>query len=179
MISFIKNTLSCPQFITLAMAIIAAMALGMALVSQYFFDLQPCVLCIYQRYPYGFIIAFGLLGFLMSLKDNDAAKKAVSVFMAFIGITFLINSIIAFYHTGVEQKWWPSHLEGCAVPTMTGDMTDILADIQSRTKAVRCDEIPWSDPILNLSMANYNVLFCLGLGVIALISMRLIWQRFS
>lgn len=175
MIYFIKNSLSCPRLMPLTMAIISAMALGMALISQYFFDLQPCVLCIYQRYPYGFVIALGLLGFVISLKN----KKAVSPLMGCIGIAFLINSLIAFYHTGVEQKWWPSHLEGCAVPAMTGDMTDILADIQSRTKAVRCDEIPWSDPILNLSMANYNIGFCLGLGVIALISMRLIWKKFS
>ncbi len=56
-------------------------------------------------------------------------------------------------------------------------MDQILTDIQNRTKAVRCDEIPWADPILNLSMANYNVIFCLGLAVMAFISARLIWKK--
>ena len=55
-------------------------------------------------------------------------------------------------------------------------MDQILADIQSRTEAVRCDEIPWSDPILNLSMANYNIVFCLGLGLVAICSAVMILQ---
>lgn len=158
--------LRCPHLMTIGFAIIAAAALGMALISQYKFGLQPCILCIWQRYPYGIIIALGVLGFLLSHKS----MKLGGATLGLIGLTFIANSVIAFYHTGVELKWWPSHLEGCAVPKMEGDMTQILANIQSRAKAVRCDEIPWSDPILNLSMANYNVIVCLGLAVIALYS---------
>lgn len=165
--------LSCDKIMPLAMALIAAAALGMALISQYFFGLEPCILCVIQRYPYGIVIALGLIGFLTSFK----CKKSVSAMMALIGLTFLANSVIAFYHTGVELHWWKSFLEGCAVPEMIGDMDQILADIQSRTKAVRCDEIPWADPILNLSMANYNVIFCAGLGIIALFSAGLIWKN--
>jgi hypothetical protein len=60
------------------------------------------------------------------------------------------------------------------VPELKGDMQQILADIQSRSNAARCDEIPWSDPIFNLSMANYNVIFCLGLAIIAFASAKLI-----
>ena len=29
-----------------------------------------------------------------------------------------------------------------------------------------CAEIPWQDPILGLSMANYNVILCLGIAVV-------------
>lgn len=165
--------LSCHHSIPLAMAIIAATALAMALASQYLGGLHPCVLCIFQRWPYGIVIILGLLGFAFSFK----CKKATSANMFLIGLTFLANSAIAFYHTGVEQKWWKSFLEGCAVPELKGDMDQILADIQARGNAARCDEIPWADPILNLSMANYNVIFCLGLGIIALISARLIWKN--
>lgn len=155
------------------MSLIAASALGMALMSQYVFGLEPCILCVIQRYPYGIVIALGLLGFAFSFK----CRKAASAMMGLIGITFFINSVIAAYHTGVELHWWKSFLEGCVVPKMAGNMDDILADIQSRTKAVRCDEIPWADPILNLSMANYNVIFCLGLAIIAFISAVLIWKK--
>ena len=173
--SFIMKTLSCYRSMPLMMALIAASALGMALMSQYVFGLEPCILCLIQRYPYGIVIALGLIGFITSFK----CKKGVAFLMGLIGLTFLTNSVIAFYHTGVELHWWKSFLEGCAVPEMVGDMDQILADIQSRTHAVRCDEIPWADPILHLSMANYNVMFCLGLGVIALISALLIWKNSS
>ena len=170
---FILKFMSCHKMMPLSMALIAAVALGMALISQYQFGLEPCILCLIQRYPYGIVIALGLIGFGFSFK----CKKAVSITMGLIGITFLANSVIAFYHSGVELHWWKSFLEGCAVPEMIGDMDQILADIQNRTKAVRCDEIPLADPILNLSMANYNVVFCLGLGLIALASAKFIWKK--
>lgn len=168
----IVQILSCYRSMPLIMAAISAAALGMALISQYIFGLAPCILCIIQRYPYGIIIALGILGFALSCKS----KKTVSVIMGLIGVTYIANSVIAFYHTGVEQKWWPSHLEGCAVPDLGADPNNILAAIESAAP-VRCDEIPWADPILGLSMANYNVIFCLGLGIIALLSARLIWKK--
>lgn len=173
MYKMITQILGCHRLMPLAMAGIAAAALGMALLSQYKFGLEPCILCIFQRYPYGIVIALGVIGFISSFK----CRKGVSMIMGLIGLTFLANSVIAFYHTGVELHWWKSFLEGCAVPELIGDMDQIIADIQSRTKAVRCDEIPWSDPILDLSMANYNIIFCLGLGVIAFISAKLIWKN--
>lgn len=173
MVKLVMEILSCYRTMPLLMAFIAAASLGMAFTAQYVFGLEPCILCLIQRYPYGIVIALSLLGFITSFK----CKKGTSVLMGMIGITFLTNSVIAFYHTGVEQHWWKSFLEGCAVPDMIGNMDQILADIQNRTEAVRCDEIAWSDPILNLSMANYNIIFCLGLGIIALISARLIWKN--
>lgn len=171
--NLILNILNSPKLMPLAMAGIALASLAMALMAQHAFGLEPCILCVIQRYPYAIVVALGIIGFISSFK----CKKGSSTMMGLIGLTFITNSIIAFYHTGVEQKWWPSHLEGCAVPNMVGDMDQVLANIQNRTKAVRCDEIPWADPILNLSMANYNVIFCLVLGVVALISARLIWKN--
>lgn len=155
-----------------SMAIIAAAALGIALISQYVFGLAPCNLCIIQRYPYGIVIALGLIGFVLSFK----CRKSASISMALIGVTFLANSVIAFYHTGVERHWWKSFLEGCAVPDLGDDPNNILAIIEA-SEAVRCDEIPWADPILGLSMANYNVIFCFGLGLIALFSAGLIYKK--
>lgn len=173
MMNTIVKVLSCYRSMPLIMAVIAAGALAMALISQYVFGLEPCILCIYQRWPYGIVIVLGLIGFLLSFKN----KKAVSVVMGLIGVTFLANSVIAFYHTGVELKWWKSFLEGCAVPKMEGNMEDILATIQSKTKAVSCEDIQWADPIFHFSMANWNVLFCLGLAVIAFLSARNIYSR--
>lgn len=173
MINFITKLLSCYRSMPLLMAAISASALGMALMSQYIGGLHPCILCIYQRWPYGIVIMLGLIGFWLSFKS----KKAVSAIMGLIGLTFLANSAIAFYHTGVELKWWKSIFQSCSVPPLEGDMEQILADIQNRANAARCDEIPWADPILHLSMANYNVIFCLGLALVALLSARLIWKN--
>lgn len=166
----LKTILTNGRLMTGGMALIAAAALGMALIAQYMYNLAPCNLCVIQRYPYGFVIAFGLLGVLHAGKSD----KGTAVRMGFIGLTFLINAAIALYHTGVERHWWKSFLEGCSVPEL--DPNDILGSIKAAPNA-RCDEIPWADPILGLSMANYNVIFCFGLAVIAFLSMRLLWTK--
>lgn len=172
MIKFIKRTLSCPFAMPMLMALISAAALAMALMGQYVFGLLPCNLCIYQRFPYGIVIALGLIGIVFAKRKNRQLSVAT---MSLIGLTFFANSVIAFYHTGVELKWWKSFLEGCSVPKLSSNINEMMAQIQAATKVVPCDEIPWSDPIFNLSMANYNVVFCFGLGVVAIVSARLMW----
>ena len=167
-LNFIKP-LRCPPFVHLILLSACAFALAMAYVAEYVFDLKPCILCLYQRVPYFAVIAFGLFGLFIAKRNKSASVFA----LAGSGIAMLLNSLIAFYHTGVERKWWPSHLEGCATPDLSGNFDDLLARIEA-APVVRCDEIPWVDPILGLSMANYNIAFCLGLAIIAFVSLYLI-----
>lgn len=140
----------------------AAAALGMAFIAQYAYGLAPCVLCVYQRWPFALIILFAVLGLLLGKPSN----KKEHVFIGLIALTYAANAVIAFYHTGVERLWWKSFLEGCSVPSLEGNITDVLAQIAA-APVVRCDEIPWTDPFIGLSMANYNVLFCLVFAVAA------------
>jgi len=163
MIKAARNLLSNerPAFITFAA--LAALALAAALVSQYAYGLQPCVLCVYQRIPYGIVIVLGILGIVLGGKN----PKYGPFFLGATAGSFALNAVIAFYHSGVERHWWKSFLEGCAVPDMEGDITDVLARIAA-TPAARCDEIPWTDPVFGLSMANYNVMVCLALAMAAL-----------
>ncbi len=163
MIKVAKNILSQERPAFFAFATLAALALATALVSQYAYGLQPCVLCIYQRIPYGIVIALGILGIALGGKT----PKYGPLFLGLTAATFAANAIIAFYHSGVERHWWKSFLEGCTVPDMQGDITDVLARIAA-TPAARCDEIPWTDPVFGLSMANYNVMVCLALAMAAL-----------
>ncbi len=154
MMRFITYLLTLPpKAICAAVMLISAAALAAALTSQYGFDLHPCELCIYQRIPYALIVGLGLLGLIMPVVSMPM--------IGLIGLAFLANSGIAFFHTGVERKWWQG-LEGCSAPDMSGSIEDLMARIQS-TSVARCDEIPWS--MFGLSMANYNVLACVGLAI--------------
>lgn len=162
MISVLKTTLSQGRTPFLLFAAISALALSAAFVAQYAYGLAPCVLCIYQRWPYAIIIALGLLGLYLA----KTKPVFVKITLGLITLTFAANAAIAFYHTGVERKWWPSFLEGCSIPKIEGNITDVLAQIQT-APLVRCDEIPWTDPVIGLSMANYNVVLCLVLAIAA------------
>lgn len=163
--TLIRSVLSRPALASALFAGVAAFALSMALIAEHVFGLLPCILCIYQRIPYGVVIGLGILGALIAGKSPRAAGGVLGL----ISLTFLADSVIAFYHSGVERHWWKSMFESCAAPELEGSITDVLAKIQA-APAVRCDEIPWADPVFGLSMANYNVVFCFGLAVAALIS---------
>lgn len=142
------------QSIALGIVFMSILALGGALTAQYGLNLRPCELCLIQRVPFILAILLGL-----------GAYFKPSYRLPLIGVSavvFLVNSGIALFHSGVERKWWAG-LTGCTTPDMSGSIEDLMKRIQE-TAVVRCDEIPWS--FMGLSMANYNVAFCLGLAII-------------
>ena len=155
----------CPYLILLASLAASAIALVSSYIAEYGFGLEPCILCLYQRVPFAAAIALSLGFFALNTMNHDTAKKHAFLFVLMSGLLYAINSAIAFYHSGVERKWWASHLEGCTVSFEKSSAEDLLSTIIA-APSVRCDEVPWADPILGLSMANYNVLFSAGLALI-------------
>lgn len=145
-------------------AMICFSALAAAFIAEAILKLEPCRLCIYQRYPFA-------IGFIVSIIGLLTVKKpGLSISLLLVNaLNFLANSAIAFYHTGVEQHWWESKVEGCAMvfPEDTENQS-ILENIMSAPMG-DCSKIPWQDPILGLSMANYNIPLCFGLALICVL----------
>ncbi len=160
------DLLSNPRFTLSAITVLSAFSLGVAFIAQYIFGLEPCILCLYQRVPFAIVIALGLIG--LALHKN---ARGQGVILLLSSMTFFTNAALAAYHTGVERHWWRSIFESCAVPDLGDDPNAILENIL-KAPSVRCDEIAWADPILSLSMTNYNVIWCLGLSIACLISLR-------
>ncbi len=161
--TIITAILSNPLISLGFIAFISAFALSAAFIGEHVFGLQPCNLCVYQRYPFAIGIILGLIG--MALYRKIMVSR---ITLGVLGINFLINSAIAFYHTGVEQKWWVSALEGCVVPMLEKGKS-LLESIMG-TPLTSCTDIQWQDPILGLSMANYNIVLCFGLFVFCMAS---------
>jgi len=171
MIAVLKNMLSHAALMNAGVIAISVTALASALTAQFVFGLQPCDLCLFQRAPYVITIFLGLAGLFFVMKMKKPKRAAATVFLA--GIVFCIGAGIAFYHSGVEQHWWVSFLEGCKI---SFDPGDILKQIEA-AKAVRCDEIPWADPIFHLSMASWNAIMSAGLGIGCFVSSILITRK--
>ena len=150
-------------------ALIVAVSLGAlatALASQHWGGLQPCVLCIYQRYAYLGAAAFGLLGLIAG--PRSGARRAA---VALAGLAFLTGAAIATFHVGVEQLWWRG-TTGCHAPAF--DPNASIADLRKQlleTDFVACDEVQWS--LFGISMAGYNVLASLGLALACLWAARM------
>lgn len=159
-IDLTQKLLSNPVLVAGGILAVSVIALGGAYFSQYALGLEPCNLCIYQRIPYAAAIVLALIA-LIAHKN----RKIAAVIVFFCALSFLINAGIAFYHVGVEQKWWVSAIEGCAVPGVASSPENLL-DAIMKAPTARCDEIPWQDPILGISMAGYNALlsFMLFIG---------------
>lgn len=137
----------------------AAVALGIALVSEYWGGLVPCALCLIERWPYRIVIVLALLAALLP-RGISRALLALGV------VALLADAAIAVVHVGVEQGFWPSPLPECAAPHFSGgSIADRLAQMPARP-AKPCDSPSFLVPGLPVSMAAMNLIFALGFAAL-------------
>jgi disulfide bond formation protein DsbB len=150
-----------PRWVPAAIAIVSAAALAIALAAQYLGGLRPCVLCEYQRYAYAAALLCALAGLVAGLRAR-ARRWAV----ALAGLSLLAGAAIAFYHVGVEQHWWLG-TDACRAAGFDPNITAAQLREQMRTEDFApCDRVAWS--LLGISIAGYNFLASLGIGVATL-----------
>lgn len=139
--------------------------LGTAYTFQHF-GYEPCTLCYYQRYPYMAVVLFSGLALLLSHSKGGPDHLVLLLVGASIAALFLDTGIAAF-HVGVEQKWWEGLSTCGGGSASSGSVEDLLQQMQ-RIKLVRCDEPAWT--LFGISMAGYNVALTLGLGIFGLLA---------
>ena len=144
---------------TLIIVLLASVtALAAAFVSQYIFDLQPCVLCIYQRWPYVVVIAVAIVA--LALKGRYARTALV-----FCALALLVDAGIAGFHVGVEQGWWQG-TTSCAGSVGSARSVAELRKQLMAAPVVRCEDPAFV--LFGISMAGYNFLYALALAALAL-----------
>ena len=161
-----------PYLVLGVIIVVSAVSLTGALIAEHVYGLEPCILCIYQRIP--FVIAIGLAVAGLLLAEYSTAGRTIPV--ALCGLSFAGNAVIAGHHTGVEQGWWESFSAGCAVEGISATQGANLLKQILNTPAIRCDIIPWADPVLGISMAGYNTLLCAGMTIFCGICTYLIYR---
>ncbi|WP_035690742.1 disulfide bond formation protein B [Azospirillum halopraeferens] len=157
-----------PRYPALLLALTSAGVLAAALVFQYGFGYQPCVLCIWQRWPYVAVLVFA--GLALAFRRWRGVGDAMLVAS---GLALLANAGIAAYHVGVEQHWWAG-TSGCGA-TGTADSLEAMRALVMAAPVVRCDEVPWS--LFGISMAGYNVVISLALAAFAFVAARIAYTR--
>src|SRR5215207_6085285 len=146
----------------LTIAAVGAAAILGALVFQYGFGLQPCPLCLQQRWPYYLTIPLALLVALAARRQ--APRRALVGGLVVIALVLLWGAGLSVYHAGVEWGWWEGP-QDCAGPvTSLGAGGNLLQQMQ-KVRVVRCDEAAWR--LLGLSLAGWNVLIALGRAALA------------
>ena len=136
-----------------ALFLVGVGALVTAYTAQFGFNLEPCVLCLYQRVPFAISIVLGLIGLWRPQWLGAVFALAVAA--------FAINAGIAVYHVGVEQHWWASAV-GCGgtLPTQVS-VADLMASLE-RKPPKSCDAVDWTR--FGISMAGWNIIYSSGLA---------------
>ena len=155
----------------IAVAVVGAATILGAWFFQYGVGLNPCPLCLEQRYAYYFAVP---LAVMVALGDQAGASRKVLI-GAFVAIAagMLWNAGLGVYHSGVEWKLWagPQECSGALEGLGTaGGLIDKLKSIS----VVRCDDAAWR--FLGLSLAGYNVLISLALAAIAAWGAAMEWR---
>ena len=123
-----------------------------------FAGLDPCHLCLLERWPYYFAIPFSLLLLMTSRTNPHGSRRGLYV----LALVMLGSAIFGAYHAGVEWKWWPGP------DTCSGAMSGGLPDLTK--SVVMCDEA--AIRILGLSLAGWNFVISIALAAIALVGAR-------
>ena len=126
--------------------IISSIAILSALVAEYVFNILPCQMCLYQRYPYYFIIIISLIYFFSKI-------ISLKLYYWISATLFGIGLFFAAWHVGIEQKILPG-LSGCSnIINLSQSLTKLKEQILNQNIII-CDQITWS--IFGLSAATIN-----------------------
>ena len=136
--------------------LISTVAIGSALIAENIFNISPCKMCLYQRYPYYFIIFISLIFLLFK-------KFFPKLYVWLIELSLIIGMFFSMWHVGIEQNILPG-LSNC---TSKIKKTDSLINLKNqilKQTAIPCDEISWS--IIGFSAATINSLLLISLFLI-------------
>ena len=153
-----------------AAALIIAAVGAATIAGAWFFELviklNPCPLCLDQRWPYYVAIPLALVVALAARRG--APRTLVTIGLLALAVLMLRGVWFGVFHAGIEWKWWSGPQECSGAPQL-GGAGDLLKRLQS-INITRCDEAAWR--FLGISLAGYNALISAALAAVALAGAR-------
>src|SRR5437660_8005973 len=109
----------------LAVTLIAAVTIAGAWFFQLVLDIQPCPLCLEQRYAYYLAVPLGALTVLAA--RSGAPRPLLLAGLAILALAALANAGLGTYHSGVEWGLWKGPTD-CSGPVVNlGSTADLLS----------------------------------------------------
>lgn len=126
-----------------------------ALFIEFFLKVKPCILCIYQRYPYYIITFLSLIYFL---------KKDLKILLILLIIlTSLANIILSTYHVGIETGLI-EETTSCKTSLNNNLSKDAILKQLESNLASSCKEVNFK--LFGFSLASINIILSLILTTI-------------
>lgn len=154
--------------VVLALVTLASAAmLAAAFAFQYLGDLDPCVLCVYQRWPHAAAIAIGAPTLAVAGRPGAIKPRVLMTALIAMAAALMVSAGIGVYHVGVEQGWVEASA-ACtgSIATMADSVETLRRQILTASTA-RCDEPAWV--FLDISMAGWNALLAAVLAAVAVV----------
>ncbi len=142
--------------------LVSIAALAAAITAEFTLHLPPCILCLAQRVP--FVLAIIISSAALTIKKF---QRSCLLFLVFL---FLINTGIAVFQVGEEQKWWGLNAAGnsevCTVPNQTVENIKDLYASMSGNPVGDCAHPAWSWHGVTFAVLNAALCFALMLFAI-------------
>ncbi len=123
---------------------------------QHIGGLEPCPLCVAQRYPHLVALGLGLVAVLFGRRT----RVLLAALLGAIAIAYLVGAGYAAFHVGVEAGHFQS---GCAGSGSGASSIEELRERILKAPLAHCDDVSWT--LLGLSMAGWNGIVSLLLGI--------------
>lgn len=139
----------------LAILIVNILVILSALFIEFFLKIKPCILCIYQRYPYYIIAFLSLIYFL---------KKDLKILLILLIIlTSLASIILSTYHVGIETGLI-EETTSCKTSLNNNLSKDAILKQLESNLASSCKEVNFK--LFGFSLASINIILSLILTTI-------------
>lgn len=126
-----------------------------ALFIEFFLKVKPCILCIYQRYPYYIITFLSLIYFL---------KKDLKIILILLIILTSLSSItLSTYHVGIETGLI-EETTSCKTSLNNNLSKDTILKQLESNLASSCKEVNFK--LFGFSLASINIILSLILTTI-------------
>ena len=143
--------------------------LGGAWFFEYVLHYAPCQMCYWQRHAHKTVLAIAAIAIGLAL----AGKRYPRAFALLLGLAFLVSFGLAFWHVGVEYKWWEGPKTCMAGGTLDIDLIDDPTKFweqADKAKPPACSDAAWW--FLGLSMAGWNAAASFAGAVLSFASLK-------
>jgi disulfide bond formation protein DsbB len=135
---------------------------------QYVGKLQPCELCLLERWPYYITIP------LLAVAALTGHRRAMTIpLLMIIALLFLSNAGLSFYHVGVEHHWFAGPTECTGAATEAISVEALQAQLTTQ-QPVRCDVVQWA--LFGVSLAGWNLVASAAFAALSFTGLGTAWR---
>ena len=139
--------------------LLSIFAISFALIAEFYFNLEPCKLCLKQREPYYVLIIIFIIFLLLGWQ-----KKIW--FYLLVQIIIIYGLFYSVWHVGIENKILPGPSSCSESLKISTDKLTLKEQILSKN-IINCEEAVWK--IFGLSAATINSLLLILIFLINVI----------